>query len=284
MVQKNAKPQETGAKPARAVAWIFACTMFLSAFLRFQVQLIISKYVLPWFGGSAAVWTTSLLVFQTLLLAGYVYLHLIAEHLSHGAQVRLHITVLTVALVSALLSFHWPSAVTPSAVWKPASTEHPVRNVIVITIVAAGLPFFVLSTTGPLLQRWFSGQGGGAETYRLYSVSNLGSLLGLLSFPFAIEPMLRLKVQGVVWTLLFGLFCLGCGWCAWQFLHAGTIGEDARRLSREAKEQPPSIISVLLWFLLAACASAMLLATTNQLCQEVFRCRFCGWCRLHCIC
>jgi len=255
--------------PTRAVAWIFAGTMFLSAFLLFQVQLIISKYILPWFGGSAAVWTTSLLVFQLLLLAGYVYSHLVAERLSQHGQVRLHVTVLTVALVSVvLLSFYWPSAVTPSAAWKPSSTAHPVRDVIVITLLTTGLPFFVLSTTGPLLQRWFWRQGAGAETYRLYSVSNLGSLLGLVSFPFLFEPMLRLCVQGALWSVLFGLFCGGCGWCAWRFMR-GSAAEDAPLLGSESKDAPISTLSVVLWFLLAACASALLMATTNQLCQEV---------------
>jgi len=243
--------------------------MFLSAFLLFQVQLIISKYILPWFGGSAAVWTTSLLVFQMLLLAGYVYSHLVAERLSQRGQVRLHVTVLAVALISVtLLSFYWPSAVTPSATWKPLSTGHPVREVIVIILLATGLPFFVLSTTGPLLQRWFARQGGGVGTYRLYSVSNLGSLLGLVSFPFLFEPMLRLRMQGTLWSVLFGVFCAGCGWCAWRFLR-GSGAEDGPLLGSEAKDAPISTLPVVLWFLLAACASALLMATTNQLCQEV---------------
>ncbi len=269
-MQTNRKPQETGTRPAREAPWLFAGTMFLSAFLLFQVQLIISKYILPWFGGSAAVWTTSLLVFQTLLLAGYVYSHLVAERLSQKAQVRLHVAVLTVALVSVLmLSLRWPSAVTPSAAWKPLNTEHPVRDVMVITLMATGLPFFVLSTTGPLLQRWFARQGGGAGTYRLYSVSNLGSLLGLLSFPFLFEPMMRLRAQGAMWSALFGLFCLGCGWCAWKLMRASAGSGDSPLLGGDLKERPLTTLPVVLWILLAACASAMLLATTNQLCQEV---------------
>jgi hypothetical protein len=108
--------------------------MFLSAFLLFEVQLIVSKYILPWFGGSAAVWTTSLLVFQILLLAGYVYSHLVSEKFSQPAQVSLHVAVLAVALVSVvLLALRWPSAVTPSVAWKPSSAAHPVRDVILIT-------------------------------------------------------------------------------------------------------------------------------------------------------
>ena len=173
------------------MAWIFAATMFLSAFLLFNVQLIISKYILPWFGGSAAVWTTSMLVFQLLLLAGYLYSHFVSERLSPRGQARLHLGLLAIALLAILiLSLIWPSAITPSLSLKPANSGHPVRDVIFITLLATGLPFFVLSTTGPLLQRWFARRGGDARTYRLYSVSNLGSLLGLLAFPLLLEPLL----------------------------------------------------------------------------------------------
>ena len=270
MGQKVTNRQESAIRPRRGVVWIFAGTLFLSAFLLFQVQLIISKYILPWFGGSAAVWTTSLLVFQILLLGGYVYSHVVAERLTHALQVRLHLAVLAVAVVSVgLLSLRWPSAVTPSMAWKPASAEHPVRDVIAIIFLSTGLPFFVLSTTGPLLQRWFAKQGGGAGTYRLYSVSNLGSLLGLLSFPILFEPVMRLRMQGVVWSVLFGVFCVGCGWCAWKFLKASEGGDDLPWPGNESSEKRTSSLAVALWFLLAACASAMLMATTNQLCQEV---------------
>jgi hypothetical protein len=249
---------------------VFAITIFLSAFLLFQVQLIISKHILPWFGGSAAVWTTSMLVFQTLLVAGYVYSHLVTERLSSGAQARLHISLLLAALVVlGVLSMVWPSAVTPNPVWKPAGVQHPVKDVIGITLLATGLPFFVLSTTGPLLQRWFARQGGGAQTYRLYAVSNFGSLLGLLSFPLLFEPIMRLRLQGQLWSVLFVLFCTGCGWCAWKSIGGAAEAEEATRSSAEPNGESVSALSVALWFLLSACASALLLATTNQLCQEV---------------
>lgn len=249
--------------------WLFGFTIFLSAFLLFQVQLIISKYILPWFGGSAAVWTTFMLVFQMLLLAGYVYSHLITERLAAKTQTRVHLVLLLLAfLLLAGLSLLWPSAITPAASWKPTGIEHPVRDVIVIGLVATGLPFFVLSTTGPLLQRWLARQGAEARTYRLYSVSNLGSLLGLLTFPVLMEPFLPLQVQGALWTVLFAAFCAACGWCAWK---AGS-SDDLRRVeTRNDKEEtvPASALIRMLWFLLAACASAVFLATTNQLCQEI---------------
>jgi len=250
--------------------FLFAATSFLSAFLLFQVQLIVSKYILPWFGGSAAVWTTSMLVFQMLLLCGYVYSHLISARLSATAQARLHTVLLAaVFLLISMLTFLWPSAITPGASWKPADSGNPIRDVAVILLVSAGLPFFVLSTTGPLLQRWFAGLGAGAKTYKLYSISNLGSLLGLLSFPFLLEPVLRMKTQSIMWSLLFFVFVAGCYLCA-----RSTLRESEEADSCEKPEGPGSGVRTSplvysLWFLLPACASALLLATTNLLCQEV---------------
>ena len=252
-----------------SLVWAFALTMFLSAFLLFQVQLLISKYILPWFGGSAAVWTTNMLVFQILLLAGYMYSHFLSKRLPPKAQGYLHLSLLGMTLLLILvLSLLWPSAIMPGSAWKPADSRHPVRDVILITLLATGFPFFVLSTTGPLLQGWFARQGGDARTYRFYSVSNIGSLLGLLTFPFLFEPLLRLKVQGVLWSVLFALFCVACGWCAWRSMQGNEAVRDAENAATvsSAHKSPGSAV---LWFLLAACASALLLATTNQLCQEI---------------
>lgn len=248
----------------------FGATSFLSAFLLFQVQLIVSKYILPWFGGSAAVWTTSMLVFQILLLCGYVYSHLVSARFSAVAQAKLHLALLTaVSLLVLTLMFLWPSAITPATSWKPAGSGNPIRDVAVILLVSAGLPFFVLSTTGPLLQRWFAGLGVGTRTYKLYSISNIGSLLGLLSFPFLLEPALRMKTQSLVWSLLFFLFTVGCGICAWKVLRARGEGNSVEAAEEIGRGIEPSLLVYSLWFLLPACASALLLATTNILCQEV---------------
>lgn len=160
----------------RTVALVFALTSFLNTFLLFQVQLIVGKYILPWFGGSAAVWTTSVLVFQILLLGEYVYSHLVSEKLPPRTQSNLHLGLLAAgALVVLALSLVWPVG---NHTWRGLEAKRqrrPVLQVATILLLAAGLPFFVLSTTGPLLQRWFAGQGGDARTYRLYSVSNLGN-------------------------------------------------------------------------------------------------------------
>jgi len=264
------RTEKFSALPLRRVRWIFSATIFLSAFLLFQVQLLISKYILPWFGGSSAVWTTNMLVFQILLLAGYVYSHFISERLPRLVQGRLHITLLSAAaLLVAILSIAWPAAILPGPAFRPTGAEHPVRDVILITLFATGLPFFVLSTTGPLLQRWFADAGGDIRTYRLYSISNLGSLLGLLTFPILLEPLLPLKVQGNLWTFFFILFCVGCAWCARNAGHAHAQALQVHRVSQRDTAAKISGFFYFLWFLLAACASSLFLATTNQLCQEI---------------
>jgi hypothetical protein len=252
----------------RTTALVFGATSFLSAFLLFQVQLIVSKYILPWFGGSAAVWTTSLLVFQFLLLCGYAYSHWISERLSARQQTNVHIGLLGLTFVTvAVLSFVWPSAITPGSGWKLQGVS-PVLSVVGILLVAAGLPFFVLSTTGPLLQRWFADQGADHRTYRLYSVSNLGSLIGLLSFPFLLEPALHMTTQGKLWAFLFCVFTLGCAWCAWQARTGSSSILEPSAVGVAGQTQATWVVRAL-WLLLAACASALLLATTNLLCQEI---------------
>ena len=210
-----------------------------------------------------------MLVFQVLLLGGYAYTHWVSERLSNRGQCNLHLGLLSAAfLLVVALSLAWPSAITPGMGWKPLNSTNPVRDVIAILLLATDFPFFVLSTTAPLLQRWFALRGGEAQTYRLYAVSNFGSLLGLLSFPFLLEPTLRMSTQGRLWALLFAVFLAGCAWCAWC-VRSG-VDEVAGRRDDPAPTGPDTPIATrLLWFLLAACASSLLLATTNQLCQEI---------------
>jgi len=261
---------DLGSQPIRAKTFLFASTSFLSAFLLFQMQLIVSKCILPWFGGSAAVWTTSMLVFQVLLLGGYIYSHVISVRLSAIAQTRTHLALLLIAFLMVLTrSFTWPSAITPGASWKPQVGGDPTRDVVVMILVSAGFPFFVLSTTGPLLQRWFAQLGGGSGTYKLYSISNAGSLAGLLTFPFLFEPMFRMKTQGMLWSLLFLGFIVGCGMCAWKARNATEETQTTEDIAGATSETRPGVFTYAVWFLLAACPSALLLATTNLLCQEV---------------
>src|SRR5439155_16691419 len=162
------------------LAWWSAATILLSAFLLFQVQPVITKFILPWFGGSPAVWTTCMLFFQLVLLGGYAYAHLSARLLKPRLQAVLHLALLLAALLFL--------PIIPAAAWKPPSPADPAWRILQLLFACVGLPYFVLSTTGPLMQEWFRRLRPGASPYRLYALSNLGSLLALISYPFAFEP------------------------------------------------------------------------------------------------
>ena len=143
----------------------FGITIFLSAFLLFWVQLLLGKYILPWFGGAAAVWTTCMLFFQVLLLGGYAYAHLLGSRLKPRAQALLHCAVvLSSLLLFGCLAVAWNSPITPGSSWKPNGADHPVMQIVMLLSVSVGLPFFVLSTTGPLLQSWYWRVHGGGST------------------------------------------------------------------------------------------------------------------------
>jgi hypothetical protein len=159
---------------------LYALTILVSAFLLFQVEPVIAKIILPWFGGSAAVWTTCLLFFQVVLLLGYLYAHAVVRYLKPRTQMLLHTGLL---LVSAMAL-----PIYPGASWKPSGSEEPTFGILVLLAVTVGLPYFLLSTTGPLLQAWYARQHKGSMPYRLYALSNAGSMFALLSYPVLFEP------------------------------------------------------------------------------------------------
>src|SRR5271157_1307293 len=185
---------------------IYAATIFLSAFLLFQVEPMLAKYILPWFGGAASVWNTCLLFFQLLLVAGYLYAHLIGTRLTARAQVIVHLAMVAgCAVLMGALATMWKSPIMPDASWKPSAPDFPIARILLLLTVSVGLPYFVLSSTGTLLQAWFA-RTHEASPYRLYSLSNLGSLLALLTYPFVVEPALRLRTQGLAWAALYLIF------------------------------------------------------------------------------
>jgi SAM-dependent methyltransferase len=240
----------------------YALTIFTSAFLLFQVQPLIGKYILPWFGGSTGVWTTCMLFFQIVLLGGYAYAHLSAKFLKARQQAILHLVLLAVALA---VSF--PS-ITPGDAWKPKGAEDPILKILLLLTVNLGLPYFVLSSTGPLMQQWLSQTNPGVSPYRLYALSNVGSLLALVSYPFFFEVKFTRKDQAMMWGLGLVLFVLFCGWCAVRLLRSS---EQVRPKS-EADAEPvpvPGRFTKFLWLALAGCASVLLLATTNKMCQDI---------------
>lgn len=257
----------TADAPSRMLAWTFAASVFLSAFLLFQSQLIIAKYLLPWFGGTPAVWTTCMVFFQVMLLAGYGYAHFLSQRMGARNQSIAHVVLLAGSLGLLLtLARRWPAPILPGANWSPAGSQTPVLTLLLLLTVSLGFPFFLLSTTGPLLQSWFRRAAPSASPYRLYALSNLGSLLGLVTYPFLVEPAITLNAQAWMWSWSYGLFALGAVACT---LRASRSSLPEPQQSSAQDVNPPGMGRHALWIALAACASTLLLATTNRLCQDV---------------
>jgi len=241
------------------IVW-FAVTTLVSAFLVFQVQPVISKTVLPWFGGSPAVWTTCMLFFQVLLFGGYAYAHLITRYLTPRFQGVIHFTLLAAALLVL--------PITPAAAWKPTGSEEPVTHILLILLMNVGLPYFILSATGPLIQAWFSLDQTRHSPYRLYALSNVGSLAALLTYPFLVEPMLTTHNQGRIWSVGFCVFALVCSYLAARLWSVRS--PDEAIVAEECEPSPaPTWRALTIWLLLPALASVLLLATTNHVCQDV---------------
>ncbi len=195
------------------VVALFSATLFLSAGLTFLIQPMFAKFVLPLFGSTPAVWNTSMLFFQTTLLAGYLYAHESTRRLGVHRQAALHLGVLLVPLL--VLPIGIPDG------WIPPADSTPVPWLLGLLAVAVGLPFFVVSTTAPLLQRWLAATDHpvAADPYFLYRASNLGSVLGLLGYPLVVEPSLRLAEQGRLWSggyALLALLVLACAAVVWR--------------------------------------------------------------------
>jgi tetratricopeptide (TPR) repeat protein len=236
---------------------VFGLAVFLGAFLLFQVQPLMGKFILPWFGGAPAVWTSCMVVFQALLLAGYAYAHLAAK-CRLRTQVILHLVIVALALVSL--------PITPSPDWKPATTSDPTARIILLLTVSLGLPFFALSATAPLLQQWFSRSTPASSPYRLYALSNAGSLLALLTYPVLFEPRLTRVEQATLWSAGLAFYAIACALCGWKVWKAP---ETTGPAATQSDEQAPNWVNRVLWVLLPACASILLLAVTNKLCQDV---------------
>ncbi len=191
-----------------------ALTIFLSAFLLFQVQPIIAKYILPWYGGSSMVWTVCLLFFQVALLAGYSYAHALRLFLSPKRQAMVHM----VLLICALLLM----PITPDVSLKPDINADPFIGILLLLTMTIGLPYWLISSSGPLLQHWFARLYPNTSPYRLYALSNIGSLLALLTYPFLVEPALTLHIQTWVWSAGFFIYVVLCASCMW-LLHSSAV-------------------------------------------------------------
>lgn len=237
------------------LTFLYASVVFLSAFLLFLVQPIVAKQLLPVLGGSAAVWTTCLVFFQTVLLLGYFYADRLVHRLKPRMQALTHVTLLAVAL--ATLGLH-----VRASAW--AATWHPMLTVLGLLSLIIGLPYFALSATTPLLQAWFTGGFQAERPYRLFALSNIGALLALLLYPVWAEPHLTLRMQTRLWSSAFFLFAVLCGGIAWSIRQ--TLPDHPAVPAVAEKVSPRQRA---LWLLLPACASLLLCAFTNHLSQNV---------------
>jgi len=240
---------------------VYACTIFLSAFLLFAVQPMIGKIILPWFGGSAAVWSTCLMFFQAALLAGYLYAHWSTTWLRPKKQAMLHITLMAVSL--ALLP------ILPSASWKPSQAGDPSLRILLLLAATIGLPYILLSTTSPLLQAWYVAAKPGAVPYRLFALSNFGSLLALLSYPVLVEPVFTTHGQAYGWSGIYIVFALACAAVTWTAWRTNNQQPAIPAPTPAFSAAPPTWPIRIVWTALAACASTLLLAISNHLSQNV---------------
>jgi SAM-dependent methyltransferase len=262
-------------------AWLYAIAIFLGSSLLFLVEPMAGKRLTPLLGGSAAVWITCLVFFQSALLLGYLCAHWMASRLRPRVQALVYLALLAASLAQAIINLH------PSL---QSSTAHPVASVFWLLSVLIGLPFLTLSATNPLLQSWYArgfarkasaGEPGAAVTppYRLFALSNFGSLLGLVVYPWLIEPRFTLHAQAVAWLDGFVVFVIVCGTILWKLVRvaelqpAAPVASAAETASTPASSMPPAAAPSLgdraLWVLLAACGSLMLCAVTNHISQNI---------------
>ncbi|HKS96779.1 MAG TPA: hypothetical protein VJV74_11710, partial [Terriglobia bacterium] len=234
---------------------LYALTVFLSAFLLFQVEPIIAKIILPWFGGSASVWATCLLFFQLALLLGYLYAHVIVRRLRTATQSRLHVAFLALSLLAL--------PIIPRAAWKPTGSEDPSLRILLLLASSVGLPFLLLSSASPLLQAWYAEERRSTLPYRLFALSNAGSMLALVSYPVLVEPVFSTRHQAMGWSIGYVALAALCAVIALR--HRGETVAPGRA---ERSPSPGWTLQVL-WVALAACASSLLLAITNHLSRNI---------------
>ena len=249
---------------ARAGVLPYAGTIFLSAFLLFLVQPIIARQILPWFGGASSVWTTCLVFFQSTLLAGYAYADA-TTRLGARRQTLLHVALLAISLATL--------PIIAAEGWKPHGDEAPIGRILLLLAATIGLPYFLLSTTTPLLQSWYWRRFRTVVPYRLFALSNFASLLALLGFPVLAEPWFDLRQLGYAWSVLYAAFVALCVHVAWRSLQASRDGEGepqaAGAAALSAEVAPPGAAAQALWLALSAMGSVMLLAVTNHVTQNI---------------
>ncbi|MBU3003312.1 hypothetical protein [Paraglaciecola arctica] len=234
-------------------------SVFVSAFLVFQIQPIISKTILPWFGGGASVWTTCMLFFQFFLLVGYIYAYVLTKTLRIKTQVVVHLILLALGVIFLPFGIHDIHNIEVAAT--------PTWGVLTVLFISLGFPYLMLSANTPLLQHWFSSDVNNVNPYRLYAISNVGSFLALISYPIVFEPFMSLDGQLELWS---SIYCVFVALVVWIF-YVVVIKSQSQKLNN-AKQLVNSKVGfsqVTLWFLLAALGVVLLVSTTNALTQNV---------------
>jgi len=242
---------------------VFTVSMFVSATLLFLVEPMLAKMALPLLGGTPAVWNTCLVFFQAMLLAGYLYAYATTKWLNRRAQILLHISLALTPL--AVLPLHIPAG------WEPPSQSTPVFWILGMLSVTVGLPFFLLSASTPILQRWFSQSGhkSANDPYFLYAASNAGSLVGLLGYPLILEPTLHLSTQSHLWSYGYAVFfvmTVACGVLVWR-----TSPTSLTTQTQQTGDAEPTIAwrQRLRWIALAFVPSSLMIGVTTQLTTDV---------------
>jgi hypothetical protein len=241
---------------SRLFGWGCAASVALASFLLFQVQPLISKAILPWFGGGTGVWTACLVFFQVGLFAANAYAHGLARLGSAGRA--LHLLLLVAALATL--------PILPGEAWQPADASRPTARIVALLAAHVGLPYFLLAANSPLVQTWLATRGAGAATYRLFAVSNLASLAGLLTFPFLFEPRMAISTLGSVWC---------AGFSAFAALTVLLVGVSVRRTGASTPATasdsgaPPRWRERAAWLLLPALGSVALLAVSQHVSRDV---------------
>ncbi len=242
----------------------YAITIFLGSFLLFQVQPILAKQLIPLFGGSPAVWTACMLFFQTVLVAGYAYAHGLT-YLKKRKQAFVHLCLLG----SGLLFLHLDLASSRPVI----GMDSPIPTILWLLTTSVGFPFLMLSASAPLLQHWFIAGNQGKSPWKLYALSNAGSLMALLSYPVFFEPLIGISSQARIWGWGYTLYLTLCGVCLFRLLQGDNASkyptDGAAEQSTKGQGTSITIADTVLWFACSACGSAMLLAVTNQICQQV---------------
>lgn len=239
--------------------FLFGLPIFLGAFFLFQMQPLLARYILPWFGGGAAVWTISLVFFQTVLVLGYAFAYFSSRYLNFKSQALSFVVLLLLAILFL--------PIIPDEGWKPRPDDWPALRILLLLGATAGLPYFILSTVSALFQGWFSRFHGGFSVYKFYALSNIGSLLALATYPVFFEPFFNLKQQSIFWSVGFAVFAAVALFLVFKTVKSGNL------LSGTIKETDSGELvssgTKTLWLVLAGCGTLLLLSVTNEITQNL---------------